>query len=336
VRLTGFTPLQETGATLISVITPCSPDHTPLLDRCIASVKRQKGVAKHIIVMDEARRGPGWARNTGLAQVDTPLVIFLDADDELLPTFCEETLAAFQEARGKRYIYTDWFGLDEKVIAAPDCAWVNKTAHCITTLLPTAWARAIGGFDEAFTGAEDTLFYSELVTRRMCGKRLAKPLFIYGKEGTRSKTFMRGGEYDHTMNLIREKVGGKLVACCGADQPMDEIPAGEQQTGDILATTLWNGNRQERGKISGRLYPRSGNGKPMWVNKDDVIARPDLWQPVDEDEMFEDILVGAQGVAYALLGVQVAKTETLRPAVVNSETGGQAAVIAKAKRAVHK
>lgn len=75
------------------------------------------------------------------------------------------------------------------------------------------------------------------------------------------------------------------MSCCGGGTPDTglDIPIGERQPGDVLAMALWAGNLQERGRITGRLYPRSGNNKQMWVAPQDIGARPDLWRVVEPE-----------------------------------------------------
>lgn len=262
----------------LTFVTPCADYHIDLLDRVKATVAAQTIPCEHIIVIDRDRCGAGWARNIGLAEVQTPFVVFLDSDDELDPRFVEKMLGAW---RGDRYIYCDhWAG--DKLIQAPNCAWRNRSWHVISALVPTEWAREVGGFDETLEAFEDTEFYVKLVTSGRCGKRLAEPLFHYGDGGQRSKTFINTPASDRIMNLITEKYGRKHMACgdCGDSPNVDMSPIGDPQPGDVLAIAIWAGNRQERGRATGRLYPRAGNGKQMHVNPADISASPHLWQRV--------------------------------------------------------
>jgi hypothetical protein len=102
-----------------------------------------------------------------------PFVAFLDADDQIAPTWAQETLAAFEAHGRQRYIYTDHLQ-DGRVVPAPDKAWVHKTWHVITALIPTSWARAVGGFDRTLPAFEDTDLFLRLVTSGYCGGRPAQ------------------------------------------------------------------------------------------------------------------------------------------------------------------
>lgn len=263
----------------VTVITPIGPYHLHLLDAIQSTVAAQTVACHHIIVVDRDGLGPAWARNTGLAQVKTPLVSFLDADDTLEPTFIEHCLGVYD---GGHYIYTDWWQGDDRR-DAPACPWVNSTWHCLTTLLPTAWAREAGGFDGDLPGAEDTDFYLKLTTSGRCGKRLPEALFHYGKGGRRAAAFVHGSEYAPVLKQFTERYGGKRMSCgdCGDSPNVDMPPVGDQLAGDVLAQAIWGGNRVERGRISGRSYPRTGNGKQVWVDPRDADASPHMFRRVE-------------------------------------------------------
>ena len=227
-------------------------------------------------------RGAGWARNLGLAQVQTPFVAFLDADDQIAPTWAAETLASFEADGGRRYIYTDHVQ-DDRIVPAPDCAWVNRTWHVITALLPTAWVRRVGGFDETLPAFEDTAFYLNLNAYGYCGKRLARPLFLYGANGQRSKRYHATPVEDAVLRYFTKQYGGRTVGCCG-DVTVNTPPSGDRQEGDVLAVAIYSGNRRELGRSTGRLYPRVGNGARLWMDAKDIAASPTLWRAVSEPE----------------------------------------------------
>lgn len=261
----------------ITLVTPVGPYHTA--DLATAQVAAQTVPCQHIIIHDEHGRGAGWARNAGLAQVTTPFAVFLDADDQIAPTWAEETLAAFEAGGGRRYIYTDHVQ-DGKVVSAPDCAWARGTWHVITALLPTAWALAVGGFDTTLPAFEDTDFYLRLLAHGYRGQRLARPLFHYGPGGQRSARHINTPVYEAAMryfsrNYRRQQVGG----CCGDPHPGDLIATGERLDGDVMAEATWAGNRPQRGRATGRVY-RTGNWKRTWVDPADAAAQPELWQLV--------------------------------------------------------
>ena len=265
----------------VTFITAVAPYHAHLIPAVRAQVEGQTTACAHIVITDHERRGPGWARNAGLAQVTTPFVAFLDADDQIAPTWAAETLAAFEQRGGRRYIYTD-HQQDGKVIAAPDCAWVRGTWHVITALLPTAWARAVGGFDTTLPAFEDTDFYVRLAVSGYCGARLPRPLFIYGPGGERSARYQNTPVYEQAMRYFSRNFGRRpMGSCCGDPQPGDLIAVGERLDGDVMVEATWAGNRPQRGRATGRIY-RTGNWKRTWVAPEDADAQPDLWRRVRE------------------------------------------------------
>lgn len=285
----------------ITFCIPIGPNHVALSHRAIESVKAQTVECKWLAMQDEERRGPGYLRNRMLERVDTEFVSFLDADDWLEPTFAADTIAEYRRIGGNRYIYTDWLDVNFTPIETPCLNGPNGvpisvtdrkpycggTWHVLTTLIPTSWAREVGGFNEQLPAAEDTDFYLKLCTSMRCGHRLAKPLFHYSLDGTRAKDFHAGPDYHNVMGAITEQYGGKM-GCCG-DNDKIVSPIGQRQEGDVQAMALWHGNRTEYGRITGRTYARISFPKSTWVDPRDVAQSPALWklleaQPVNQTE----------------------------------------------------
>lgn len=262
----------------LTFVTAVGPYHSHLISAVQQQATAQTVACLHVIIQDTHGRGAGWARNRGLDAVETPFVAFLDADDQIAPTWAEETIAAFNG----RYVYTDHVQ-DGRIVPAPNCAWVRGTWHTITALIPTAWARAVGGFDETLPAFEDTGFYLALQAHGYCGRRLARPLFTYGAGGERSARWHGTPLYDAAMRYFSKQYGGRTVGgCCGDPQPGDRIAIGEHLDGDVMAEATWGGNRPQRGRVSGRIY-RTGNWKRTWIDPRDAEYEPHLWRIVRED-----------------------------------------------------
>lgn len=265
----------------------------------------------YLVIYDKARKGAGWARNVGLKNVLSPFTVFLDADDWIEPSFIEECLRAYD---GRHYVFTDWIA--DQVVQAPECPWKGDgSSHIVTTLLPTAWLKHVGGFDETLPGGEDTDLFWKLTRSGLCGKRLPKPLFHYSKDGQRAKAFVNSPEYRTIMQGVVARYKGKPMACggCGGDvDPIEPTPEGEQFAGSALAAALWGGNQSKRGRVSGRQYPRTGNGKTLWVDERDIDAAPwefsrvlEMPKPLTEN----DFQAFAQTVMQSMLGAPVQKPE---------------------------
>jgi glycosyltransferase involved in cell wall biosynthesis len=206
-------PVRHFEHPVVSVIIPVGPGHAePLID-ALDSVQAQTFPEWECIVVNDtgapldltpwpwarawdvnrivddrgiARMGAGAARNWGLRHASAPFVVFLDADDLLHPRFLEETLKTYDG----HYVYTDWATLQDPahVDSEADIHTVETynqrrmlqgLLHAVTTLLPTAWAHEVGGFDEQLKVFEDWDFYCKLAVSGYCGARLDKPLLIY-------------------------------------------------------------------------------------------------------------------------------------------------------------
>lgn len=262
----------------VTVVIPIGPMHEHLAARAIASAENQTVPVRVVTVLDTQKHGAGWARNQGLRQVTTPWVLFLDADDWLEPNAVERMLWQAEQVPGM-YVYTDWY--DGIWHEAPNTghAWCGGTWHTISALIPTAWARDVGGFDETLPAGEDTDFFLRLTTSLHCGIRLSEPLLHYSADGQRGALLVQNPEVkDRIWHGFTEKYGGK-VGCCGQINVV--TPGNEHQEGDILAIALWGGNQRKVGPATGRLYPRSGNGARMWIAEADLRAAPHFWQRVD-------------------------------------------------------
>lgn len=272
----------------LTFVVPCSLYHQEIVEQAIESVKNQTITCKYLVIEDTQRKGTGWARNQGLEKVDTAAISFLDADDTLDPRFAEICLSTLEhyQAQGQtdpRYVYTDWINADLSIGHAPTpCeAWTNKTYHLVTTVIPTQYARLIGGFDEAMQGVEDVDFYVRLRLAGLCGLRVNSPLVHYRDGGQRSQAARQSGEETAVQSYISQRYGGySLMACCGDNTPTSTGPTNEPLEGDVLAQAQWRGNRQERGRATGRLYPRTAYPKLLYVAEADVVAAPMHWQRV--------------------------------------------------------
>lgn len=332
---------------LVTIVTPCAEYHTNLLPRCKASVQAQTVECAHIVIQDDAGRGAGWARNRGLELVQTPFVTFLDCDDWIEPGFIEQCLTFYD---GARYVFTDWHEGDA-VKFAPECLIVNRNWHCITTLLPTNWARAIGGFDENLPFAEDTYFYLKLSSLGMCGKRYPHPLFHYGHEGQRSKRYLNTPDIGKMTAFLAQEFGATMGDCgtCGGgtnpNLPEQAAPVGEPQAGDVLVQPLWSAGYRIHGRATGRLYPRANFTQLLWVNERDVIAMPDKFRRVDTAPLVAPDapprvnlqtkpLNGAEGVAAYMMDAHPAQVESvsLPEPVKVDKAPNVSKVVAKAKR----
>lgn len=265
----------------LTVITPIAPQHRALFNRAAESVLAQTIDVRHIARIDEDGEGPGVIRNRLLEMVETEYVTFLDADDWLEPSFAQETLAAMQPGR---YVYTDWWR-DIVPIQVPRMPWCTGNFHLVTAVVPTEAVREVGGFDEDLPGMEDTDFYVRLLLHGVCGIHLQKPLVHYRPDGGRAARIHETGEVEAIREIIDSRYGGVPMGCCGQEIIIDKKPANKRRDGDVLALAAWGGNSTKTGLVSGRLYPRTGNWKRVWVDPRDATAAPQHWQLVEPEEV---------------------------------------------------
>lgn len=262
----------------LTIAIPLGAAHMELAPRAIDSVKRQTVRVLWGVWEDKEARGAGWARNRLLEKVTTPFVAFLDADDYLEPNYAESMLAA-AKAQPTRYIYCGWkTDEDAQVYSAPlrcYCFDNDCLVHPITALLPTAWAKAVGGFDEKLPGMEDTDFFLKLTGAGHCGARLDLPLLHWtpASETSRSWQFKQRADYTEIKRALAQKYYRRdsVGTCCGGQGRKNEGPFGERQPGDVLAhmegPPLLGGYV---GWHTARIYKSPGYGSLVWADPNDV------------------------------------------------------------------
>lgn len=273
----------------VSVVIPVGPYHAHLAQRAMQSVLSQTERCALVVSRDTERHGAGWARNQGLEQVETPYVLFLDADDWLEPDAAAVLLTA-AKAAPDRYVYPDWY-VGNRAVVANDCCYClpEYSGHLVTALVPTDWLREIGGFDESLPFLEDTDLWLKL---RWVGKReglhVGKALLHYAPDGQRSaqayyrkENFVSRTAYG---DRVRDKIlaryqGVTMAGCCVNRTDVLAIAPGARMPSDVLALALWRGNRSVIGKKSGRTY-KGGNNRRVWVDPRDIQAAPGQWRRV--------------------------------------------------------
>lgn len=258
---------------LVTFVVPVAPYHLSIARRALESVEAQTVFSVYEAVIDDKGHGAGYARNIGLSNVTTPFVVFLDADDWVEPVYVEECLKAWQ---GDRYVYTDWMD-DDRRAYSPDCHFAPNTRNINTALIPTVWAMQVGGFDMYLTGYEDVDFYRKMHIAGFCGRRLAKPLFHYGKEGQRSKAVFQNAAGAAILETIRKRYEGAKMACCGQGGA-PPVNADQKQEGWVLieiSPLAPQGGQKRRSEVMENfLYEYSGVGDQLWMHPADQQRHP--------------------------------------------------------------
>jgi len=260
----------------VTIITPIAPWHEGVFVRCADSVHKQTIPCRHLHMVDTEQRGPGYIRNLLLKQVKTKFVVFLDADDYLEPDFVYECLKA---STPDRYVYTNWYqGTEEK--ETPDGAFWDTAWHLVTCLIHTSMITLAGGFNEDLQAMEDTELFLKFDEYAYCGTKVQKPLVHYTNDGKRSSTARSNGLF----SKIRAEFSRRYrVGCCGGKVNTNNlVPIGKRLPGDILVMPLWEGNRNVVGQITGRRYGRAAKTRKVWMDRKDVVIRPDLYYVLPE------------------------------------------------------
>ena len=134
-----------------------------------------------LVVLRQDHKGPGAARNRGLERTETPLVAFLDADDEWLPAKLACSLAALSDP-SVALVSHDMVVIDGSGEQRVDCArhLVNGADPFValfkrgfvatsTVVARVDAVRACGGFDESLPSGQD---YELWLAMARAGNRL--------------------------------------------------------------------------------------------------------------------------------------------------------------------
>ena len=284
-------PIRSYSDPLVSVIIPVGSGHTHYLPDALDSLLGQTLREWEVIVIDDTyqlksngkkdelvfhsefdfsilrrypfivfdlspkdARGAGGARNVGLKLAKAPLVLFLDADDVLLPNALAEMTRAYI-ASGGRYVYSDYHILKEsgplESMQSADygqAVWLDRGLHGVTAIAPREWIEQAGGFDTRLSGWEEGDLFTRMAIRGFCGVRVPQALLVYRDySGQRRKDSeaQAGDILKHMRERYGEYLsGGKAMgSCCGgngdtllkAKAILDQMPAETRAVDTIIA-----------------------------------------------------------------------------------------------------
>lgn len=187
---------------LISIIIPYASKHATAVRQAVASCIYQSFTDWEAIVVNDsagadiqfvdkrvktinsynnvAPNRAAAARNKGLAHAQGLFVVFLDADDYLLPKALELLLRG-HITHDKTYTYSSHYNGPHHMRppAYEQEKYRDFNIHPITCLIPTNAVRAVGGFDEQAPGWEDWTLYLRLAIAGYCGEFVRGPIFVY-------------------------------------------------------------------------------------------------------------------------------------------------------------
>jgi glycosyltransferase involved in cell wall biosynthesis len=246
-------PIRSYSTPKVSVIIPVGPGHEKFVTQAIESLLGQSmrdwevivvwdttqslGVLKSYPFVKEQflppadKHGSGAARNAGLQAATAPLVLFLDADDFLMPDTLQKMMVKYSSSEG-RYVYTDWIRLEGDKTGAMAVANYDPIreleiqTHLITVLMATESARQIQ-FDESLSRLEDWDFFIRCAINGIHGVRLAEPLVACRIHAERKTADLR--QEDKLRVYLRyedyRKGDKSMAACCGGGDSVGAILA---------------------------------------------------------------------------------------------------------------
>lgn len=196
---------QESGCrdgTSVAVVITTFNDHQFLSD-AIESGLAQTVAPSEIIVVDDgsdddptdlvsrfpgvrlirqANAGLAGARNTGLGAASSDMILFLDADDRLLPNAVSEGLACFEHSPAAAFVYGGYRVVDhggtpsgpDQFLAVGEQPYLdllggNLIAMHAAVLYRTALLKEIGGFDPTLRRCEDYELYLRIAANHAIG-----------------------------------------------------------------------------------------------------------------------------------------------------------------------
>lgn len=262
-------PVRQYDEPLVSVIIPVGPHHQQYLWDALDSLEGQTFRNWEAVVVMDTRekvlpairdafpyvrwgfthgKGAGAARNEGARLARAPFLMFLDADDYLLPKCLDIMLETWRVENA--IPYSDYLGkahVDDVSKLAPDLQsrvyFHNTKTHealigyraanfdcevaarqpelpypfiwCnVTCLVPKPWHEAIGGFDEKMKSWEDVEYNWRLARAGRCFVRIPQELMVYRfSTGQRRQDGLR--EHQSIVEYVRGKWRGNEAVPCG-------------------------------------------------------------------------------------------------------------------------
>lgn len=286
-----------------SVVIPVGPGHAQYVLGCLDSLLAQTDERWEAIIINDSgapievppyvtlinnehNLGVAASRNKGIKAAHSNYIIFLDVDDIAQPRMVELFLLGQQNVGG--WVYADWIDY-EGVKQAPDwnlTQFKNKMLAPITGLYQRDHLLSVGGFDEAAPGWEDWELQLKLVSRGICGTRIAYPAIYYnmGAGTRREENFTRAQEL---VQYIQNRYGDVNMACsrCGGKPTLNVNKATTLPDATEQVLMEYIGTHSATFTVRSATVPgtryRITNRKPFFVVKGDVpsfLRRPSEFQ----------------------------------------------------------
>src|SRR5688572_5534864 len=175
----------------IVVVNDGSPDDTSAVTRGLCD----KWPDRSIRLVEQQNRGLAAARNAGIASARGDLILPLDADDQLEPTFLEKTVAVLDQDLGAAIAFTDvvLFGTQHGIWRMGPFDLVHLRGNnraCSTSLYRRSVWEQVGGYNSNMVlGYEDWDFWVGAAERGFRAIHVGECLFRYRvKQGSMIET----------------------------------------------------------------------------------------------------------------------------------------------------
>ncbi|CAN2039255.1 hypothetical protein GMMP15_1130010 [Candidatus Magnetomoraceae bacterium gMMP-15] len=226
---------------LISIVIPCF-NCEPFIKSTIQSVFQQKYKNWEIIVIDDAstdesvgvinqiihenpeykiqlikhkkNHGPSTSRNHGIKYVRGKYLVFLDADDEILPEFLSELYKIIKQDSNTGWVYplTIQYGIINRIwsfFKFDPVRMLSMNLNPVNCLIKKSLLENIGDYDENMKdGYEDWDLWIRAVRKGYQGKLCKKILFVYYKRKYSILHNQRanGNEFKAKLQLINNNI----------------------------------------------------------------------------------------------------------------------------------
>lgn len=305
-------PVRQYDQPQVSVVIPVGPGHERLVEIALDSLEAQTFRKWEAVLAWDAPgeptpdfltaypyvrlagqsqgAGAGAARNRGAAAARAPLLLFLDADDWLVPQALEKMVRAWQVSG--QIVYTDYVGratmsradaekLGTRLLAYDerrgeaiirhqaadyDCTRAQAQPDLrrpylwslVSSLIPKTWHDEIGGFDEQMSSWEDWDYWLRLARTGKCFDHLAEPLVVYRfNTGARREAGLQDNQ--NLLQYLISKYQGVSVMPCGCHS-RSSVPSASAPTSGLLESA---GTMMSDSDVVLILYAHDNQGAHM-------------------------------------------------------------------------
>lgn len=177
----------------IIVVNDGSTDNTLLLIEAF----RRSNPDIRLTVYHQDRSGPNRARNWGIEQASGPLIVTLDADDQLAFDYLEKTVSAVTNHPEVDVVYTEtiFYGVEngKSVLFELEIPGIyTRNFLNATALFKKECWESVGGYQKEILGYEDWEFWISLAKSGCRFKKVHEPLFFYYRRGN-TRNFLSAG-----------------------------------------------------------------------------------------------------------------------------------------------